>query len=232
MRAVRRLLGIQRGGTHALVAVAQLAGGDYDVQGAERVGEELAMAAVKQLLAGCEVRGCTCVRMCRRCSLPGCCAGRVVGWRATRTPGSTTLHAEEGGAVASGITLCYRSPGPWLPAVQRSTRAALFYRPQDDSGVLEALAAAVAAGPDPELEALTGCTGCRTCNHEGGRKGRVKSHARGCEHCGTSAGCTPRPGAACGCRFHATTADRQLLRVVRAATKTPNFLEKCRCGRA
>jgi hypothetical protein len=43
--------GVQR----ALVAVAQLAGGDYDTGGADNVGEVLAMAAVRSLLKGEQV---------------------------------------------------------------------------------------------------------------------------------------------------------------------------------
>ena len=44
--------GVQR----ALVAVAQLAGGDYDTGGADNVGEVLAMTAVRSLLKGEQVR--------------------------------------------------------------------------------------------------------------------------------------------------------------------------------
>ncbi len=53
---VQRMLGISEGGQRALVAAAQLAGGDYDVQGAERVGEVLAVHAVRTLLKGAQVR--------------------------------------------------------------------------------------------------------------------------------------------------------------------------------
>lgn len=63
MYDVRRVLGISRGGDAALTAVAQLAGGDYDMGGADNVGDTLALAAVRQLLAGCEVR-----QQCCRCS--------------------------------------------------------------------------------------------------------------------------------------------------------------------
>ncbi|KIZ05294.1 putative Flap endonuclease GEN [Monoraphidium neglectum] len=48
--AVQRVLRLQQGGTQALIAVAQLAGGDYDVAGADRVGDVLAVAAVRCLL--------------------------------------------------------------------------------------------------------------------------------------------------------------------------------------
>jgi hypothetical protein len=55
MYDVRRVLGINSGGDAALMAVAHLAGGDYDMGGAENVGEALALGAVRQLLAGSEV---------------------------------------------------------------------------------------------------------------------------------------------------------------------------------
>jgi fructose-1,6-bisphosphatase/sedoheptulose 1,7-bisphosphatase-like protein len=57
MYDVRRVLGITRGGDAALMAVAHLTGGDYDMGGADNVGEVLALGAVRQLLLGCEVRG-------------------------------------------------------------------------------------------------------------------------------------------------------------------------------
>lgn len=50
------VLGIKRGGDAALVALAQLAGSDYDTGGADHVGESLALGAVRCLLRGCEVR--------------------------------------------------------------------------------------------------------------------------------------------------------------------------------
>lgn len=57
LSAVQGMLGLGSGGHQALLAVAQLAGGDYDVAGAERVGDTLAITAVKTLLEGQEVRG-------------------------------------------------------------------------------------------------------------------------------------------------------------------------------
>lgn len=48
---------------------------------------------------------------------------------------------------------------------------------QDDELVLQRLEAAIAAGPDPELDALTKCTGCRVCGHEGGRKSKINAHS-------------------------------------------------------
>lgn len=48
---------------------------------------------------------------------------------------------------------------------------------QDDELVLQKLEAAIARGPDPELEALIKCTGCKTCGHEGNRKNRINAHS-------------------------------------------------------
>lgn len=48
----------------ALIAVAQLAGGDYDVAGAERVGDILALGAVRCLLKGRQVGGGQLRRSC------------------------------------------------------------------------------------------------------------------------------------------------------------------------
>jgi hypothetical protein len=48
---------------------------------------------------------------------------------------------------------------------------------QDDEGVLQKLEAAIARGPDPELDALTKCTGCKACGHEGNRKNRINTHS-------------------------------------------------------
>ncbi|KAI8470266.1 MAG: hypothetical protein J3K34DRAFT_510633 [Monoraphidium minutum] len=160
--AVQRVLGLKRGGAQALVAVAQLAGGDYDVAGAERVGDVLALAAVRCLLKGRE----------------------------------------------------------------------------DDADVLGLLQAALARGPDPRLDALTKCTGCKCCGHEGGRKGHIKRHGKeGCAECGTAGGgggCVPLAeqrgveGRACGCEFHRTGDERLLNRVVRRAVGTAGFLDSCR----
>jgi len=96
--------------------------------------------------------------------------------------------------------------------------------------VLEALERAVAAGSDPSLDALTQCTGCKCCGHEGGRKGSIKTHGRtGCAQCGTDTGCTLRAaGAPCQCAFHARQPERVLNRVVRRAALTPGFLDSCR----
>lgn len=60
MYDVRRVLGISSGGDAALMAVAHLAGGDYDLGGADNVGEVLALGAVRQLLADCDVSAGCC----------------------------------------------------------------------------------------------------------------------------------------------------------------------------
>lgn len=167
--AVRRVLGLRRGGTRALIAVAQLAGGDYDVAGAERVGDALAVGAVRQLLKGLGDGG-----------------------------------GDGGDDGGDG----------------------------DDAGVLDALQRALAAGPDAALDALTHCTGCKRCGHDGGRKGAVKAHGKGgCAACGTSQGCAEAPpgrAGRCWCRFHASADARLLNRVVRRAAATPGFLDACR----
>ena len=54
--AVRRLLGLARGGAGACTALALLCGGDYDLGGADAVGRIGAMLVVRHLLAGREVR--------------------------------------------------------------------------------------------------------------------------------------------------------------------------------
>eukprot|EP00878_Enallax_costatus_P013056 GHUV01013642.1.p1 GENE.GHUV01013642.1~~GHUV01013642.1.p1 ORF type:complete len:422 (+),score=113.94 GHUV01013642.1:479-1744(+) len=151
---VQRVLGISRGGDAALTAVAQLAGGDYDLTGVENVGEVLALAAVRHLLRGCE----------------------------------------------------------------------------DDDTVIQKLEAALAAGPNAELDALTKCTGCKACGHEGGTKGRLKQHPaqRGCAACGCTSGCIPRDFDVCECEFHRRADDRLLNRVIRLAGQTAGFMTKCR----
>lgn len=51
---MRRLLGLARGGAAACTALALLAGGDYDLGGADAVGRVGAMRVVRHLLAGRE----------------------------------------------------------------------------------------------------------------------------------------------------------------------------------
>lgn len=55
MAEVRSALGLSCGGRHALVAMAQLTGGDYDRGGADNVGGTMALRAIKALLGGKEV---------------------------------------------------------------------------------------------------------------------------------------------------------------------------------
>lgn len=56
MAAVRRLLGLERGGPGACTALALLCGGDYAAAGAESVGPVGALRVVRHLLADAEVR--------------------------------------------------------------------------------------------------------------------------------------------------------------------------------
>ncbi|RMZ56870.1 hypothetical protein APUTEX25_002959 [Auxenochlorella protothecoides] len=111
----------------------------------------------------------------------------------------------------------------------------------DDSGVLEALEALVARPPDAELAALTKCTGCKRCGHEGGRKGAVARHTpkNPCPCCaeldaagagrgpageegdGAGAaraeGCRARAFARCDCAFHRREAERGVEAIAREA---------------
>ena len=62
MSVVRRALGLPddaaAGGNRALIASAQLSGGDYNLDGAKRVGSRTAFLAARTLLAGLKV--CCC----------------------------------------------------------------------------------------------------------------------------------------------------------------------------
>ena len=55
MGAIRRALGLKRGGAEALGALALLTGGDYDTEGLKDVGRVGAMRIISYLLRGCEV---------------------------------------------------------------------------------------------------------------------------------------------------------------------------------
>ncbi|MEW5317872.1 MAG: hypothetical protein WDW38_009136 [Sanguina aurantia] len=54
MSAVRKVLGLREGGRLAMVAVAQLCGGDYNQAGSKGIGGTLAFNAVRELLRGAE----------------------------------------------------------------------------------------------------------------------------------------------------------------------------------
>jgi hypothetical protein len=62
-----------------------------------------------------------------------------------------------------------------------------LYHTQDDERVLQKLEAAIACGPDPELNALSKCTGCKVCGHEGNRKSRINTHSGEGQSCGAAA---------------------------------------------
>ncbi len=55
MEGVQKLLGIQQGGSEALVGLALLTGGDYHMSGAVDVGPASAVTALRHLLADHEV---------------------------------------------------------------------------------------------------------------------------------------------------------------------------------
>lgn len=86
--------------------------------------------------------------------------------------------------------------------------------------VIADLLSRIQAGGDASLDALTSCTGCKTCGHEGGGKARKPKHpAAGCACCGTHAqalggsgagGCVARAFAPedCQCAFHRSAAER------------------------
>ena len=102
--------------------------------------------------------------------------------------------------------------------------------------MLDLLQAALSAGPRPDLDALTSCTGCRQCGHEGGRKSRIKAHTKAnpCAQCqemyGLAEGCCAGASESCSCAFHSLADERLLNRVVGRACRTAGFLEACRCG--
>lgn len=106
---------------------------------------------------------------------------------------------------------------------------------QNDMHVIQQLQDAVSAGPDAALDALTKCTGCKCCGHEGGLKSKRQQHGKGgCAACGTADGCTARTFLPdeCQCAFHRLADERLLNRVVRRASETPGFIDSCRycCG--
>ncbi|WIA12096.1 hypothetical protein OEZ85_012172 [Tetradesmus obliquus] len=106
---------------------------------------------------------------------------------------------------------------------------------EDDEAVLQKLEAMLEAGPDPELDALTKCTGCKACGHEGGMKSRIAQHSKrsgGCSGCGCESGCVPRQWQQCECNFHRRAGERLLNRVVRRAVQTRGFMASCRTAAA
>ncbi len=145
----------------ALVALALLAGGDYDVDGANRVGATLAARVVRRL-------------------------------------------ADEAADAAASSASPVSFP--------------------------ERLDALLASPIDAALEAMSACTGCATCKHDGGGKSRKKRCGRGgCAECGTESaggGCVPRPDAACGCPFHRRSDERWMEKVKRRARETEGYADR------
>lgn len=74
MSDVRRVLGIDAGGMSALIAAAQLIGGDYHLGGASNVGHASAFKVVKLLLRGRhdDSRVCGAARL-KRCQFSAGC---------------------------------------------------------------------------------------------------------------------------------------------------------------
>ncbi|GAB4815602.1 hypothetical protein N2152v2_002648, partial [Parachlorella kessleri] len=123
---------------------------------------------------------------------------------------------------------------------------------QDDSQVLQRLAQLLQAAPNTALLAITKCTGCQQCGHEGGRKGKVKRHTRAnpCPLCAPLPGkalalccqgdpeeyddgcCAARPGAACACAFHTADAPRRLERILERVRRDAGFLQEAEAALA
>ena len=178
----------------ALVALATLAGGDYDV-GADRVGPTLAARVVRRLAAEARAE-----RAAAPAAFPG---GR------DRSGG--------GGGGGGGVSGLERDPLESESGV-RPNRAL-------DMPMCERLDAFLRLPPDDALAALTQCTGCATCKHDGGGASRKKKCVRGCIACGVAKGepCVARPDAPCECAFHARTLERWADKARRRARVTEGF---------
>jgi hypothetical protein len=154
----------------ALIAVAQLAGGDYDIAGAERVGDVLALGAVRCLLKGKQVR-CRGAGMRQGKMRQGKVGWGGMGWGAgllracDAALGCPAAAGRLGAQTPVAVSALVRSATTGLPVLfcqlQSTSRRPppRLPPPKSDEGVLEALQRALAAGPDPELDALTKCTG-------------------------------------------------------------------------
>lgn len=184
MYDVRRALGISRGGDAALMAVAHLAGGDYDTGGADNVGEALALGAVRQLLTGCQVSTaalCICgflafLRSISRAHR----VQHVVRLRGLLSPcllPPFVVQPSHHGSTQYTQAVCITCRQQLMLFSLQQKCLLVCWCVQDDELVLQKLEAAIARGPDPELEALTKCTGCKVCGHEGNRKNRINAHS-------------------------------------------------------
>jgi len=125
--------------------------------------------------------------------------GTVPHVRRDRAPPSTTHSCFCG--CSGGLALPGQLLNPAAPPVQRRRR-----------------------GRRPRERGAAPRAGCKRCKHEGGRANAVPHHGprnpcAACAAAGGAAGdggrCVPRPGAACGCAFHARAGERAVARVRR-----------------
>ncbi|KAL4425232.1 hypothetical protein ABPG75_009248 [Micractinium tetrahymenae] len=104
----------------------------------------------------------------------------------------------------------------------------------DDSQVLQRLAALVQRPPKQELLELTQCTGCQTCGHEGGRKGKIKRHSsrNRCDCCPFTedSACELLSFARCGCAFHRLETERRVERILERVRASPGFLQEAQAA--
>eukprot|EP00887_Chlorella_sp_A99_P003372 scaffold7.g3372.t1 len=102
----------------------------------------------------------------------------------------------------------------------------------DDARVLERLEALLVAPPDPRLLLLDKCTGCVTCGHEGGRKGKIKRHTakNPCPCCleSESGECRATASLQCQCTFHRLEGERRVARIVERVRRDPSFPQEAR----
>ncbi|MEW5306289.1 MAG: hypothetical protein WDW36_008762 [Sanguina aurantia] len=124
MSAVRRVLGLKEGGRLAVLAVAQLCGGDYNQAGSKGVGGTLAFNAVRELLRGAENDDAVLQRLHSALDaapdeallgLSGCSGCRRCGHE-SGAKGKTSRHGKRGcgGCSTAGTTqggCAERAPG-------------------------------------------------------------------------------------------------------------------------
>lgn len=88
--------------------------------------------------------------------------------------------------------------------------------------------------PDPDLLAITKCTGCQACGHEGNRINRIKRHSsrNPCACCPPDEGgyCPVVAFERCRCAFHDTETERRVERILEIVRKAPTFLQEAQVG--
>jgi hypothetical protein len=228
MSSVRRALGLREGGQAALVAVAQLAGGDYHVQGASRVGDALALTAVRALLAGQESDEGLSRALAEAlergpdpalAALTKCTGCRTCGHE-SGGQGSIKRHALKG--RTAGCEGCGTLSGCVPQHLQQrrgSRRGAGGVVASSGSGRLGPLGqqeqeeAAVVLLSDSEEE-----------QQQPGDDDAAPTAAAATQEDPDSAPAV----VTCGCRFHASADARTLNRVVARALATPGFRERAR----